>query len=147
MDYQKRIEELEEASRQCLEQAERLRALVQQETEAGYIPRVGEIAEFRDSEDEWIALEFKAFDDDPCYPYRCGMLNWEQCRPLSNPLVLQFREHVPGDPMPCDGVQSVTALFRSNITVTGRADVRDWGCREHNPSSEIIGWLPVGARA
>ena len=66
----------------------------------------------------------------------------KDCRPLQDPLILQFKSHQPGDPMPCDGGLRVRILNEENYVMNGAANGFDWSERE-DWLLKIIGWMPA----
>ena len=68
---------------------------------------------------------------------------WRYCRPLQDPLILQFKAHKPGDPMPKMGEMDAVKVINSAGFITqGVAYDFDWSERR-SPNYQIIGWMPA----
>ena len=65
---------------------------------------------------------------------------WRHCRPLQDPLILQFKAHKPGDSMPCDGGLRVRFLRHDGGVDIFPASRCIW---ESCGTASIIGWMPA----
>lgn len=103
----------------------------------------GQLVEGRDFDDDvWKIDTFVRYLSDTSLPYLCRNDPWKQCRPLQDPLIIQFRPHTPGDTMPCDGKQKVRVMYRCGDIDIDKAKEYDWN--EAGTNTDIIGWLPIG---
>lgn len=138
--------ELRALATKLLEQAAKLEA----NDRDLWIPPRQMLAEITDNPDDgWVIRTVKAGADfNNEYPYTVVPYGqkWRQCRPLQDPLVLQFRPHTPDDPPPVGDYEYVIVVRRSGIIEGGESIDLEWDLDSENPETEIIGWLPQGAK-
>ena len=73
-------------------------------------------------------------------PSKMGVDAWE---PLQDPLILQFRAHVPGDPMPCHKKDRVTFMRRDGVICQRVLAINTgWHYKDEN-HFDVIGWMPA----
>jgi hypothetical protein len=147
------ITQLRETAAKLLEQAALLE-LAPKEAPPNWLPPREMVVEICDDleDGEWSVRLVKTFRKDDAFPIIDSVgVSWRFARPLRNPLVLQFRPHVPGNPIP-EGVTEAAAKAGGEVLVMLEsgdvfADIaRNLSWRKNPGNTDIIGWLPIGAR-
>lgn len=120
----------------------RIEKLPEQKPQKGWMPYEGELIEVSDSfTDRWRFRYCKLYDHTAALPWKdTEGVGWVHARPLSNPLIVQFRPHDGGE-CPCPG-QRVVCLSRGGEIFTDVSDSFDWDNNNNHPH-DIIGWAPV----
>lgn len=104
----------------------------------------GQIVEVRDYDDaKWATRRFmRTSKIKPCFVAE-NDIAWSDCRPLQDPLILQFKPHTPGDPMPSSRGAQVSVMRRDGVVTSCEAWQLDWDKIPSYPHLEIIGWMPA----
>lgn len=119
----------------------RIEKLPEPEPQKEWMPHEGELIEVSNSlTDRWRFRYFKRYSRYVKFPWKdTEGVGWVHARPLSNPMIVQFRPHDGGE-CPCPG-QRVVCLSRNGIIFTDVSDSFDWDHNSH--PHDIIGWAPV----
>lgn len=124
------------------EEAKKIIADLQAQIDAPEEPEFweGQLVEMSDI-DDWYLKVFDRYISCSSFPYRNTRGgSYRHCRPLQDPLILQFKPHNPGDQMPCDGGLRVMIMRRDGGVSRGTARMMYWS---ESGDSSIIGWMPA----
>ena len=113
----------------------RIAEIEAQMNEPEWVPFPGEIVEVSDAGKEWVVRKFYKYKTGEEFPYVSDFAKWGHARPLSDPNVIQFRPHTPGDPMPCSRAARVVVRLLSGEISSSEAGTWVW--------EGITAWAPL----